>query len=156
MATAAPTTRSLRCVVVTPERAVLDEAVDFVAVPMVDGELGVERGRLPMIGRLGFGELRLRRGRGIRRYYVDGGFVQVRADVVTVLTARAVAGSALKVEAARETLERSHGIATTVEAQESHLRDQARARAQLRIAAKSSEAESAEAVQQFIEEARAR
>ena len=52
----------LRCVVVTPERAVLDEPADFVALPMYDGELGVLPGRAPLIGRLGCGELRIRRG----------------------------------------------------------------------------------------------
>jgi F-type H+-transporting ATPase subunit epsilon len=129
----------LRCVVVTPERAVLDEPADFVAVPMADGELGVERGRLPLIGRLGFGELRIRRGSAVHRYYVDGGFVQVRANVVTVLTARAVAAAALKAEAALQTLEAARGPAATPELQEAHLRDQARARAQLRIAAKATE-----------------
>ena len=37
--------RELHCVVVTPEKAVLDEPADFVAVPMFDGELGVLPGR---------------------------------------------------------------------------------------------------------------
>src|SRR6266481_7743738 len=82
--------RTVQCVVVTPERAVLDEAADFVALPMYDGELGVLRGRAPLIGRLGYGELRIRRNGDIRRYYVDGGFAQVRNNVVTVLTPRAV------------------------------------------------------------------
>jgi F-type H+-transporting ATPase subunit epsilon len=141
MATAEATPNALRCVVVTPERAVLDVAADFVAVPMADGELGIERGRLPLIGRLGYGELRLRRGRTVQRYYVDGGFVQVRADVVTVLTTRAVAAAALKVETALQALEASHGIASTPEEQEAHLRNQARARAQLRVAAKARETE---------------
>src|SRR5207248_11187812 len=95
-----PTT-ALQCVVVTSERAVLDEPADFVAVPMYDGELGALPGRLPLIGRLGFGELRTRRGTAIHRYYVDGGFVQVRADVVTVLTARAIPAAAINVEGAR-------------------------------------------------------
>src|SRR5712691_2292848 len=94
--------RTLRCVVVTPERAVLDEVADFVAVPLYDGELGALPGRLPLIGRLGYGELRYRRGTAEHRYYVDGGFVQVRADVVTVLTARAIPAAAIKPEAARE------------------------------------------------------
>jgi F-type H+-transporting ATPase subunit epsilon len=141
MATAetATTHRSLRCVVVTPERAVLDEAADFVALPMYDGELGVEPGRLPLIGRLGYGELRIRRGGDAHRYYVDGGFVQVRADVVTVLTARAVGAAAIKVEAARAALEAAQRIAGTPAAQEAQLKDQERARAQLRIAAKTHE-----------------
>src|SRR6267154_58411 len=133
------TGRALRCVVVTPERAVLDEATDFVAVPMADGELGVEPGRLPLIGRLGYGELRIGHGAAAQHWYVDGGFVQVRADVVTLLTARAVKASAIKVEAARAALAAAHRVATTPAAQEAMLRDQDRARAQLRIAARAHE-----------------
>jgi F-type H+-transporting ATPase subunit epsilon len=46
-----PDSHTLQCVVVTPERAVLDEPADFVALPMYDGELGVLPGRAPLIGR---------------------------------------------------------------------------------------------------------
>src|SRR5207253_820214 len=81
-----PESKPLQCVVVTPERAVLDEPADFVALPMYDGELGVLPGRAPLIGRLGLGELRLRRGPDTRRYFIEGGFAQVRSNVVTVLT----------------------------------------------------------------------
>src|SRR5437899_3200821 len=80
----------LECVVVTPERTLFDELVEFVALPLYDGELGILPGRAPLIGRLGYGELRTRNGGEIRRYFVDGGFVQVRDDVVTVLTNRAI------------------------------------------------------------------
>ena len=52
----------LQCVVVTPERTLFDEVVEFVALPLYDGELGVLPGRAPLIGRLGFGELRIRDG----------------------------------------------------------------------------------------------
>ena len=38
--------RTVQCVVVTPERTVLDTTVDFVALPMIDGELGVLPGRV--------------------------------------------------------------------------------------------------------------
>src|SRR5437764_4125059 len=82
--------KTVQVVVVTPERAVLDEPADFVALPMFDGELGVLRGRAPLIGRLGYGELRLRQGNQTKRYFVDGGFAQVRSNVVTVLTQRAI------------------------------------------------------------------
>jgi len=129
----------LRCVVVTPERAVLDETTDFVAVPMADGELGVEPGRLPLIGRLGYGELRIGHAPAAQHWYVDGGFVQVRADVVTLLTARAIKASAIKVEAAQAALAAAHRVATTPAAQEAMLRDQDRARAQLRLAARAHE-----------------
>src|SRR3954453_2635179 len=97
--------RGLHCVVVTPERAVLDERVDFVALPMYDGELGVLPGRAPLIGRLGYGELRIRPGGATRRYFIDGGFAQVRNDVVTVLTHRAVRAEDIDPAAAERALQ---------------------------------------------------
>ncbi|MCI0703970.1 MAG: F0F1 ATP synthase subunit epsilon [Planctomycetia bacterium] len=61
----------------------------MVILPMYDGELGVLPGRAPLVGRLGAGELRLKTGDAVTRWFVDAGFVQVRSDVVTVLTANA-------------------------------------------------------------------
>ena len=46
----------LKCIVVTPESMVLDQAADFVALPLFDGELGIAPLHTPLIGRLGFGE----------------------------------------------------------------------------------------------------
>jgi F-type H+-transporting ATPase subunit epsilon len=124
----------LQCIVVTPERAVVDESVEFVALPMYDGELGVLPGRAPLIGRLGPGELRTRRGAETRRYYVDGGFAQVRANVVTVLTPRALRAEEVNLETARRMLQEATGPATTAETPEVRLNEQARARAQIRVA----------------------
>ena len=126
---------SLRCVVVTPEKAVLDEAASFVVVPMIDGELGVALDRLPLIGRLGFGELRLTQGNLVKHYYIDGGFVQIRGNVVTVLTSKAVAAKDIKVAEA-ESLLKSPKVETTPEGQAAQEKAQQRARAQLRIAGK--------------------
>jgi F-type H+-transporting ATPase subunit epsilon len=126
--------KQLKCVVVTPEKTLLDEIVDFVAVPLFDGELGVLPGRTPLIGRLGFGELRTNVGPTVRRYFVDGGFVQVRDDVVTVLTSRALpadaidpAAAARELEAASETRARTeHELAEQEKAM-------ARARGMIRV-----------------------
>ena len=131
--------KTVQCVVVTPERAVLDESVDFVALPMYDGELGVLPGRAPLIGRLGYGELRTRRGNETRRFFVDGGFAQVRADVVTVLTPRALRAEEINPDAAAQALEAAQGPALTPEAQAERLKNQERARAQLRVARRAQE-----------------
>jgi F-type H+-transporting ATPase subunit epsilon len=131
--TPATTASPLQCVVVTPERAVLDETADFVALPMFDGELGVLPGRAPLIGRLGFGELRVRQGQQTQHYYIDGGFAQVRANVVTVLTPKAMPTAEISTEAAEQALEAALKPATG-EALEAALTQQARARAQLRLA----------------------
>jgi F-type H+-transporting ATPase subunit epsilon len=126
--------RSLQCVVVTPERAVLDEPVDFVVLPLYDGELGVLPGRAPLIGRLGPGELRLRRGDATRRFFVDGGFAQVRNNIVTVLTPRAVRGEDINTQAATQMLEAPSTPAASLEERVAQQKNQQRARAQLRVA----------------------
>lgn len=97
---AEPTAKTLKVVVVTPEKAVLDTTADMVIVPMIDGELGVLAGRAPLIGRLGAGELRLKSAAGATRYFVEAGFVQVRSNVVTVLTAAAKPAAAVTPELA--------------------------------------------------------
>src|SRR5688572_15119217 len=103
METSAPP-GSLRVVVVTPERAVLDDTADSVVLPMYDGEVGILPGRLPLIGRLGYGELRYTKNGVTHRYFVDGGFAQVRANVVTVLTSKAIKAEHIQVPAAEEAL----------------------------------------------------
>ena len=95
---------TLRCVVVTPEETVLDTPADFIALPLFDGEVGIGKHHSPMIGRMGYGELRIRSGNETSRYYVDGGFVQVADNVVSVLTNRSLASDAVDAEAAEEQL----------------------------------------------------
>lgn len=143
---ATPSARELHCVVVTPENALLDTRADFVAIPMYDGELGVLPGRAPLIGRLGYGELRIKQGNTTTHFYVDGGFVQVRANTVTVLTARAFRAGQIKPEAAEQALEKAREAqakAVGPEAQEAQRIAQEKARAQLRVARHRSAEESA-------------
>jgi F-type H+-transporting ATPase subunit epsilon len=96
---------SLRCVVVTPERTELDREAEYISLPLYDGELGVMPGRAPMIGRLGFGTLRLNTASGPEKYYIDGGFAQVEDDVVNILTGKAVAVDLIDGDEARKALE---------------------------------------------------
>lgn len=79
----------VRCVVVTPETTVLDTQADSVSFTAYDGEIGVYPKRAPLVARLGAGDLRLTDGAATRHFFVDGGFAQVRDNVVTILTPRA-------------------------------------------------------------------
>lgn len=126
---------ALRCVVVTPEETVLDTEADFVALPLFDGEIGIARNHAPLMGRLGYGELRIRRGDETQRHYVDGGFVQVADNVVSVLTNRALAVDALDAGVAEEQLSSALGR-KAIGDQQIAIRDrlQAQARGQLRMA----------------------
>jgi F-type H+-transporting ATPase subunit epsilon len=119
--------RSVQCVVVTPERTVLDASVEFVSIPMYDGELGVLPGRAPLVGRLGPGELRTRRGNEVQRYFVDGGFAQIAHNIVTVLTPRAQKAEEIDTQAATQTLQNPPDG-------EARAKNQERARVQLRVA----------------------
>jgi len=124
---------SLRCVVVTPERTELDREAEYVSLPMFDGELGVQTGRSPLIGRLGYGTLRLQTAAGPERYYVDGGFAHVENDVVNILTGRAVPVDLLDSEEARAALDAALDMPGSTPEQ-AQLRETAtrRARGQLR------------------------
>ena len=50
-----------QCIVVTPERTVYDRPAEFVALTLFDGEIGIAPGHVPLIGRLGYGEMRIGR-----------------------------------------------------------------------------------------------
>src|SRR5438067_6668717 len=103
----------VRCVVVTPEKAVLDEVAEMVILPMFDGELGVLPGRAPIIGRLGAGELRLKTGTDVKRWFVEAGFVQVRSNVITVLTANAKPAETITTEMADAARTEAEALPTT-------------------------------------------
>jgi F-type H+-transporting ATPase subunit epsilon len=125
----------ISCVVVTPEQMALEEKADFVALPLYDGEIGIMSGHSPMIGRLGYGEMRLRVQDQERRYYIDGGFVQVVDNVVSVLTARAIPAEKVDVAAAQQQLESAlQRPINTPELLEIRDRLIAQARAQLQVA----------------------
>lgn len=87
----------IHCVLVTPEKTTFDSSADFVVVPMVDGEAGIGADHAPMIGRLGCGEVRIKTAGKGERFYVDGGFVQVDQNEVSVITGNAMLASDIKV-----------------------------------------------------------
>ncbi len=82
------TDNKVHCVVVTPEKTELDTTCDSMVVPMFDGELGIQHGRAPMVGRLGFGIMRIKSNNVATEWFVDGGFVQITREGVYVLTDR--------------------------------------------------------------------
>ncbi len=88
----------LQVVIVTPESTVFDESAEFVALPLIDGEIGVLAGHAATIGRLGFGEMRVRNGSTTSRFYIGGGFMQIADNVVSVLTGNALPVSGLNRE----------------------------------------------------------
>jgi F-type H+-transporting ATPase subunit epsilon len=107
----------VRCVIVTPEVTSLDTRARFVTLPLFDGQRGVGRGHAPFIGRLGAGAVRLvgEQGRDdvVRQVFVEGGFVEVGQDAVTVITQRALPAEKIDLAQARAELEKIRGAAAT-------------------------------------------
>lgn len=125
----------LRLIVVTPERTLLDEPVAALRFPLYDGDIGILPGRIPLIGRLGTGELRITTSAGLTSYFIDGGFVQVLGSNVTLLTNRAILAQDLSAAEAEKLLsEASARVAKSDEEVAAKSADQQRARKMLAIA----------------------
>ena len=126
---------TLTCTIVTPEQTALETKAEFVALPLFDGEIGIAANHSPLIGRLGYGEMRIKTGSTTLSYYVDGGFVQVADNVVAVLTNRAVPSKNLDPAAAEAQLAAALARpANSPELFEIRDRAVAQARAQIRTA----------------------
>lgn len=97
----------LELTIVTPEGRFLKETVDMVELPADDGEIGVFPGHLPVIAVLGTGEVRLYRGDNVERLAVSGGFVQITAHHVRMLTSFAGRSDETDIEAACERARRA-------------------------------------------------
>jgi len=124
----------MQVVVVTPEKTAIDEQADSVILPLFDGSYGILKNHAPMIGRLGFGELKFSVGGRQENYYVDGGFVQVADNVVSVLTGRALPVKDIDVKAAESALAEAEKMkAGTAELAEIRQRSIAQAKAQIKL-----------------------
>jgi F-type H+-transporting ATPase subunit epsilon len=128
--------QSLQLVLVTPEVTLLDEPVAALRFPLQDGQIGILPGRAPLIGRLGYGELKVTQvDGGDSSYFVDGGFVQVKEGAVTLLTHGAIPRDEINVSDASTKLQEavSRVAKTEIEAA-ARERDQERARKMLAMA----------------------
>ncbi len=105
----------LRLVLVTPETTLLDRTVKSIRFPLYDGQIGILPLRAPMVGRLGAGELRFSSGDGEGHYFIDGGFVQVKGSVVSILTHRALSADEINLTAAEEELASANALKPTTE-----------------------------------------
>ncbi|HBI57001.1 MAG TPA: F0F1 ATP synthase subunit epsilon [Firmicutes bacterium] len=72
--------------VVTPERRVFQETVNMVIVRTTDGEMGVLPGHIPLVAPLAIGPLRIKTGDDERKAAVNGGFIEVTAQQVIILS----------------------------------------------------------------------
>ena len=86
--------------IVTPERAVLSEAVDELILPGTEGYLGVRPGHAPLLTTLKVGTIRIRRGTEWSYLAVSWGFVEVLPERVSILAETAERAEEIDVDRA--------------------------------------------------------
>jgi len=101
--------QKLQCTVVTPEKSIFDREATRVTVPAHDGEIGILPGHARFLARLGVGEIRVTHDGKTIRLFVEGGFVQVANDRVSVLADAACALQDIDVNEAAERVDSLRG-----------------------------------------------
>jgi len=93
--------------IVTPDRNLLTEEVEYVGAPGVSGEFGVLPNHVPFLSALGIGSLFYKQNN--KRYYVfiSGGFAEVNPAKVTILAEVAERAEEISVERARKAREKA-------------------------------------------------
>ena len=105
----------LKVDVITPEKNALSKEVDSLVAPASDGEVGILPGHAPFLTKLGFGELRLRKGNSVEYFAVAGGFLEVKpGNQVSIFAEDADQADEIDVE--REKLEAEKAEAQLKEA----------------------------------------
>lgn len=97
----------LRFEVITPERVVLRDSVEFVAVPAIFGELGVLANHAPLVTGLKIGVVRYTKNDVRHALAISGGLMEVNNNRVTILADTAELQSEIDVTRAREAKERA-------------------------------------------------
>jgi len=88
--------------VVTPEASVVSEEAEIVMAPGSEGEFGVLKGHTTFLTSLKIGTIRYKDASGKERaLFVNGGFVEVLPNKVTVLAESAERRSKIEVDRAR-------------------------------------------------------
>jgi len=93
---------------VTPEQILLEDEVQFMVAPAVEGELGVLRNHAPLVAALDIGVLRYKDSGGTeKRVAISGGFFEVIDNVARVLAETAERGDEIDVLRAKAAKERA-------------------------------------------------
>ena len=76
--------------VITPGGAVLESEASAVTVPTQMGEMTILEGHIPVIASLDLGLLTIKNGTEVHSFAVDGGFIEVGRERVSIVTETAL------------------------------------------------------------------
>ena len=78
---------ALQCKIVTPNKLVIDQEVDYVDIPALEGKVGVLPDHAPLVALIAEeGELQILNDGRLQKYLIKGGVAEIRNNIVSVLT----------------------------------------------------------------------
>ena len=134
---------TLQLQIVTPDKRLVDEAVDQVQMPGLNGYLGILPGHAPLLTELGPGEISYFRGGSAQYLAVAWGFAEVLPDKVTILADAAERPEDIDVKRAQEAKARAEEALKKADSESDYdelLLAQRRAEVRLEVAARAGHA----------------
>src|SRR4029079_1547548 len=124
--------------IVTIERIVVSEDVDYISAPSIDGVVGILPRHHPFLTARAMGELSYKKGSAEYAFAIGGGFMEVRPDKVTVLADAAESADEIdeqRAEAARKRAQElmAQKITSDSSAVQAALLEQTMRRAEMRL-----------------------
>ncbi|ANU10059.1 F0F1 ATP synthase subunit epsilon [Planococcus antarcticus DSM 14505] len=96
--------------IVTPDGPVYDSEVSMVIAVTATGEIGVLPGHIPTVAPLGIGAVRLKKENSTELVAVNGGFLEIRPEKVTILAQSAESATDIDLARAQESAKRAEAL----------------------------------------------
>ncbi len=97
----------LQLEVVTPDKQVVQETVDYVSCPGIEGEFGVLKDHVALLSALKVGALRYDKEGKEQYVFISGGFADVNENVITILAESAELAESIDKARAQEAQKRA-------------------------------------------------
>lgn len=97
----------MRLNIVTPEKKIFESEVDQVSLPTLDGEITILPHHIPLMTQIKPGELIIKANGKTEYFVTGGGFVEVVANRVSVLTDLAQTSEEISIEKTEEAKKRA-------------------------------------------------
>ncbi|WP_062108479.1 F0F1 ATP synthase subunit epsilon [Bacillus niameyensis] len=102
--------KTLQVSIVTPDGPVFDGEVEMISTKAESGELGILPGHIPMVAPLQIGAVRLNIGNQTEYVAVNGGFLEVQQEKVTILAQTAEKADHIDIARAEEAKKRAESL----------------------------------------------
>lgn len=96
--------------VISPEKILYKGEVDSLVVPGSEGFFGILPNHAPLVATLGIGVLEIRKGEKLKNISVEGGFIEVKDNTVSILTDHGALKEDIDIEDRKKGFSRSRKV----------------------------------------------